>query len=388
MIERFELVRGAEPLFDLVASDLAHARSRVWVETYLLHEDHATRMLLEAMGQAAARGLEVRILVDGFGGGEDAERLRPWIEGLGIELRVFRPRLRPWMLKAWKRLHRKLILIDEDILYVGGINLLSDWEDPNHGPLTAPRLDYAVRCYAPRVQAQAVIPMAKSWWRARWRLGSVRAQWLQMRKDQASAQARLSVGRGAGRSHAQLVFRDDLRHPRAVERALSRLLRQARSEVCLAMAYFVPTRSLRRLLIQAAQRGVRVSLLIQGRTEYWWARWAEQLMVQELLEAGIEVWEYQESFLHAKVLVADDWATVGSSNWDPFSLWLALEANLVLKDGEFARTLLHDLRSHMTPDRALRREAHRGLGGLLRLPQRVLQRGVLSIVLGILRAIR
>ncbi|MEY3572866.1 MAG: hypothetical protein RJA77_781, partial [Pseudomonadota bacterium] len=200
--------------------------------------------------------------------------------------------------------------------------------------------------------------------------------------------ARLAPGRANGSSRARLVFRDDLRRSRAIEQELRRLLRSARSEICLAMAYFVPTRSLRRLLIEARQRGVRVSLLIQGKTEYWWARWAEQMMVDELLEAGVEVWEFQESFLHAKVLVADDWATVGSSNWDPFSLWLALEANLLLKDAAFAQSLKADLRRHMTPERASQRVVRGALGGLLRWPQRLLQGLMLSGVLWILRAIR
>jgi cardiolipin synthase len=154
------------------------------------------------------------------------------------------------------------------------------------------------------------------------------------------------------------------------------------------MAYFVPTGSLRRLLVEARQRGVRVSLLIQGRTEYWWARWAEQVMVEELLEAGVAVWEFQESFLHAKVLVADDWTTVGSSNWDPFSLWLAMEANLLLKDADFAQSLKADLQRHMTPERASQRVTRSALGGLLHRPQRLLQRLMLSGVLWVLRAIR
>ena len=388
MTETFELVRGAESLFASAIGDIERAQRRVWIESYLLHDDRATRGFIESLGRAASRGLEIRLRVDGFGAGADAQRMRPWIEAQGIELRVFRPRLRPWVLSAWRRLHRKLMLIDEDLLYIGGINLLSDWEDPNHGPLQAPRLDYAVRCQSARLLAQAIGPMAKSWWRAGWRRGTLRLQWTRMRRDLASAQARLASGRVTGLANARLVFRDDLRRSRAIEQELRRLLRQARTEICIAMAYFVPTGSLRRLLVEARQRGVRVSLLIQGRTEYWWARWAEQVMVEELLEAGVDVWEFQESFLHAKVLVADDWTTVGSSNWDPFSLWLAMEANLLLKDADFAQSLKADLQRHMTPERASQRVTRSALGGLLHRPQRLLQRLMLSGVLWVLRAIR
>ena len=392
MSQPFELLRGAESLFERILQDLAAARRRVWLETYLLHEDEATRRLLSGLGEAAQRGLDVRLLVDGFGGGTDAERMRPWMSGMGIRLRVFRPSPSPWSPRAWRRLHRKLVLIDDELLYIGGINLLSDWEDPNHGRLAAPRLDYAVRCRSASVQAQAAMVMAKTWWRVGWRghgqARELRQRWQEMRRDLALARARRTVESRQKQAQARLVFRDDLRHPRAIEREIERLLQAARTEVCLAMAYFVPTGRLRRILRQAVRRGVRVSVLLQGRTEYWWARWAEQLMVEELLSDGIEVWEYRASFLHAKVLVADDRATVGSSNWDPFSLWLAQEANLVLHDAAFARALREDLQRQMSPGVSNPRQAPSRVRGLMSAPMRLLQRMALGFVLTLLRAVR
>lgn len=388
----FLLLRGATALFPKVIDDLAQAHRRVWLETYLLHEDADTRALLRALGDAAQRGLEVRLLVDGFGGGASAARLRTWLEGMGIELRLFRPQIVFWSPRSWRRLHRKLILIDDDLTYVGGINLLSDWVDPNHGRLDAPRLDYAVRCQSASVQAQAATVMAKTWWRAGlragWQAGQSRARWQRLRIDLARSRARHLGAGSRTRDHARLVFRDDLRHPRAIERALARALEEAQSDIALAMAYFVPTRRLRLQLERAAERGVRVSILIQGRTEYWWARWAEQLMIQRLLQKGIEVWEYRASFLHAKVLVADDWATVGSSNWDPFSLWLAREANLVLRSAPFALTLRDDLRMAMAEPHAVRRTVPSRVAGLMGLPLQALQRLLLGLALTLLRALR
>jgi len=388
----FELLRGAEALFPRVCQEIAQARRRVWLETYLLHDDDATRGLLQALGQAAQRGLDIRLLVDGFGGGAEVESLRPWLRGMGVEVRVFRPRLSLWSPRAWRRLHRKLILVDDDLLYVGGINLLSDWVDPNHGRLAAPRLDYAVRCHSTSLQAQAALVMAKTWWRtglrAGWVAGEGRLRWQQLRRDLAAARAPAKAGGSSARGVARLVFRDDPRQPRAIEREVARMLQGAKSEIRLAMAYFVPTRRLRKLLEQAAQRGVRVSVLIQGRTEYWWARWAEQLLVQRLLSRGIEVWEYRESFLHAKVLVADDWATVGSSNWDPLSLWLAREANLVLRSPRFAQQLSEDLGLHMVEPRAYRLSAASGVKDLVGLPSRMIQRLLLGLALALLRSLR
>jgi cardiolipin synthase len=136
-----------------------------------------------------------------------------------------------------------------------------------------------------------------------------------------------------------LVLRDNLRLRHAIERAYLRAIGRARQDILIACAYFVPGLRFRRALRAAARRGVRVRLLLQGREEYRLPHWAQQAMYGEFLSAGIEIIEYQPSFLHAKAAVIDDWATVGSSNIDPFSLLLAREANIVVINSEFAQVL-------------------------------------------------
>jgi phosphatidylserine/phosphatidylglycerophosphate/cardiolipin synthase-like enzyme len=124
-----------------------------------------------------------------------------------------------------------------------------------------------------------------------------------------------------------------------IERAYLKALGGARREVLIANAYFFPGRRFRRALAEAARRGVRVRLLLQGRAEYVLPHLATQSLYEPLLGAGVEIVEYHRSFMHAKVAVIDDWATVGSSNIDPFSLLLAREANVVVVDAGFAATL-------------------------------------------------
>src|SRR5690606_5200614 len=112
-----------------------------------------------------------------------------------------------------------------------------------------------------------------------------------------------------------------------------------RTDVLIANAYFLPGARFRRALTMAAARGVRVRLLLQGRVEYRLQHYATQALYEQLLAAGIEIYEYRSSFLHAKVAVIDDHSTVGSSNIDPFSLLLAREANVFVDDAEFSRGL-------------------------------------------------
>ena len=143
-----------------------------------------------------------------------------------------------------------------------------------------------------------------------------------------------------GTQSAALVVRDNFGHRRDIEQAYLELIGSAQGEVLIAVAYFLPGRRFRRALVDAAQRGVRVVLLVQGWSDHLVMHYASRALFGAFLDAGIEIHEHAESELHAKVAVFDGVvACVGSSNIDPFSLLLAREANLVVRDETFARLL-------------------------------------------------
>jgi cardiolipin synthase len=148
-----------------------------------------------------------------------------------------------------------------------------------------------------------------------------------------------------------LVLRDNLRHRHDIEDAYLQAIAGAQREIIIANAYFLPGRVFSLALIQAAQRGIRVMLLLQGRVEYRIQHYATHALYDQLLAEGVEIYEYQPSYLHAKVAVVDgQWATVGSSNIDPFSLLLAREANLVVQDAGFAGELRANLLAAIAND--------------------------------------
>jgi cardiolipin synthase len=249
----------------------------------------------------------------------------------------------------WRRLHRKLCVIDGRLLFCGGINFLDDWEDPNHGPQAVARLDYAV-CVSGPLVAQAQRLMSGFWARlhASYQLeeGQFRAAGatlLQARGARLPRHIDVSPW-GSGDvlddAKASLLLRDNVRNRSRIEKAYRLAIGNAKWEVLIASAYFLPGRSLRIALLQAAQRGVRVRLILQGRYEYFLQYHATRAVYSELLAAGIEIAEYHVGFLHAKVAVIDGlWSTVGSSNLDPLSLLLAREANVVVEDARFAKLL-------------------------------------------------
>jgi cardiolipin synthase len=149
------------------------------------------------------------------------------------------------------------------------------------------------------------------------------------------------------------VIRDSVRHRRDIEKAYLAHLRTARVEVIIACAYFFPGRRFRRALMEAAQRKVRVRLLLQGKIEYALLHYASRGLYGTLLDAGIEIHEYNASLLHAKVALFDRRVScVGSSNIDPLSLLLAREANVFVDDAAFAAELRQSLEEAMRADAA------------------------------------
>lgn len=329
------LLRNGEEYFPRLAAAIDAARSAVYLETYIYAADGTGRLISAALQNAARRGVSVRLLLDGFG---SAELPQSWIDalrGAGVEILWFRKEAGYFSLQRHRlrRLHRKLALIDLDTAFVGGINIIDDVTRGLH----APRLDYAVE-----VRGEVVHDIQVSMQRL-WLLVS----WTQFHRNGERDKIRL-LRRKMSQEKVAFITRDSMAHRRDIERAYINAIEGAQSEIMIANAYFLPGRRFRKALLDAAQRGVRVVLFLQGKVEYRLQHYATMALFDELLRAGIEIFAYQASYMHAKVAVIDkQWATVGSSNIDPFSLLLAREANLVVQDAGFANSLREDLLAEM-----------------------------------------
>jgi cardiolipin synthase len=347
-------LQGGREFFPALIAAIDAAERSVQMETYIFDSHGAGAEVAQALMRAAQRGLSVQLLIDGLGA--DGLDL-PWRERLqqaGVQWQLFAPLGRVWasvrLVLApahWRRLHRKLCVIDEQLLFCGGINILDDHYDPNHGALTAPRFDFTVSVLGP-VARQAGLAMTLLWTRVQVgdsvrqrQLGQAWEAWREGLAQRSAARAPSVGAAGAvGAARAHLLLRDNLRFRNSIERAYRKAIGRARRDVLISNAYFLPGGRLRRALIEAARRGVRVRLLLQGRYEYFMQYHAARSVYLDLLRAGVEVHEYATSFLHAKVAVIDGrWSTVGSSNLDPLSLLLAREANVVIEDERFARIL-------------------------------------------------
>jgi cardiolipin synthase len=343
------LLQGAAEFFPALVTAIDAARHEVRLETYIFDFQGQSADVAYAMERAARRGVSVQVVVDGFG---TPPLALLWLErfvAAGIDWRVYEPVGRFGILRlgSWRRLHRKLCVVDGRIGFCGGINVLDDLHDQDGRSLPAPRFDFSVQVTGPLV-SQIETTMSRLWLRLQAKLdirGAHLAGALHSLRESATGHVpappvdTLPAPHGPG-SRAALVLRDNVRNRGRIERAYRRAIGRAREEVIIANAYFVPGRKMRDALIAAARRGVKVMLLVQGRYESFMQYYAARPVYGVLLRAGVEIHEYSPSFLHAKVAVIDGrWTTVGSSNLDPLSLLLAREANVVVNDEVFASQL-------------------------------------------------
>jgi cardiolipin synthase len=328
---RLRLFQGCAEFFPALVAAIDAAHSEIHLQTYIFYADTSTREIRDALIRAAQRGVQVRVLIDGVG---SRELPLDWLRILreaGVRVLAYRPPVLGWHAnpRSLRRMHRKLAVIDARVAFIGGINLIDDFEPIR---FDGPRFDFMVE-----VQGPLLVPIYRSA-RRLWRVVALSRRPGRERND---APIPLEPSWPTdGHVRAAFIVRDNFAHRSDIERSYLTALALARSEVFIANAYFLPGNRFRRLLKKAVARGVRVQLLVQGRTDHAFFQAAARALYQDLLSAGVRIYEYQASELHAKAAVVDGhWATIGSSNIDPFSLLLAREANLVVDDAGFAQDL-------------------------------------------------
>jgi cardiolipin synthase len=344
---RVTLLRNGAEFFPALVAAIDSAAEDVRLETYIFADDAAGRFVAEALKRAARRGARVRLLIDGFGSRDLDPAFLDDLRAAGVVVQRFRQE-RGWLSfrrSRLRRLHRKIALVDARVGFVGGINILDDLA-AHEG--SAPRFDFAVRVEGP-VLADIYPVVHRLWW-------LVAALALKSRRPGFHPPG---VHPGpAGETTVAFVYRDNFGHRHDIESMYLEGIRSARREILVACAYFMPGWRVRHALMEAAARGVRVAIVVQGWSDHRVFQSASRVLYGALLEHGIEIFEYHRSELHAKAAAIDGrWATVGSSNLDPFSLVLAREANVCVLGEAFAREL----------GEAIDREIHHGARAVPRL---------------------
>lgn len=328
---RLTLLDSGREYFPALISALREAQQEIHLESYIFANDRIGDAIAGELAQAALRGVKVRVLVDGYGARNFSVDFESRLAAAGAQVMLYRRELPEFGFRLrrhrLRRLHRKLAVIDGRIGFVGGINIVDDDNAPAD---LRPRYDYAVRVEGP-VVAQMHAAVRRMWEIVTW--ANLKRRF---RLQPCTSAAHPQVGEQS----AAFLLRDNFRHRNDIANAYLDAIQGATDEIIIANAYFLPGFRFRHALREAAQRGVHISILLQGVSDHPLLQYATGALHGALIEDGIRVFEYRKSFLHAKVAVVDGvWATVGSSNIDPFSLLLAKEGNIVVRDARFAAEL-------------------------------------------------
>ena len=331
---RVQLLENGEEFFPRVNEKIRLAEREILLETFILFEDKVGNLLQQELIVAAQRGVQVVISVDGFGSADLTPAFISAMTEVGIQIQMFDPgtRLLGQRLNVFRRLHRKLIVIDGELAFVGGINFSADHLG-DFGPQA--KQDYAVEIQGPLVSdihrflRSCLAGPAKP------------RRWWQRRGPQPVYSA---SGHHRGSARMLFVTRDNIEHRNDIEEQYINALRSAQSRIVIANAYFFPGYRILREIRNAARRGVHVRLILQGQPDMPIAKLGARMLYNYLLRDGVQIYEYCRRPLHGKVALVDqEWSTVGSSNLDPLSLSLNLEANVIIRDPAFNRELCERL---------------------------------------------
>lgn len=329
---RVELLENGEEYFPRVFEAMRAAKSEILLETFIVFEDKVGAELQQILIEAAQRGVRTTVSLDGFGCGELSTGYLSALSDAGVHLQIFDPAPKHLGIRTnwFRRLHRKIVVVDGLIAFIGGINFSGD-HLADFGPEA--KQDYSVEIQGPVVADIHHFALLQSG-----RPGRARFWW--QRRRQRLEEMAFTDHDG----QVRLVFRDNDQHNTDIEDVYLQVLRKAKRRVIIANAYFFPGYRLLREIRNAARRGVEVRLILQGQPDMLVAKLAARMTYDYLLRAGVQIHEYCQRPLHGKVaLVDDDWSTVGSSNLDPLSLSLNLEANVLIRDRAFNQHLYERL---------------------------------------------
>lgn len=334
---QFKLLIDGPAFFEDWLARIATAQQQIDIELYLVSSGDSTDRVEVALLTAVQRGVRVRCLFDGFGSRHFSHiQRRRWLEA-GIELRIYNPLGWTRGLQNFYRDHRKLLIVDQQVAYIGGAGLTDQFWQP--GAQTSLWHEVMVRVQGP------VVDDWQTLFDSQWNSCIKRFFWKQNNSPEPGTKQDSPPLPFANIGKARVAYAASTQH-RNIQKSLLHAIKGARQVVWLATPYFLPTWAIRRALRKAAIRGVDVRLLLTGRhTDLPPVRWAGQRYYPALLRKGVRIFEYQPRFLHLKMVMVDDWVSIGSCNFDHWNLRFNLEGNLEARDSGLLEQVAHSFQS-------------------------------------------
>ena len=314
------LYRSGKPFFDLLLQLINEARHCIQLQTYILEEDETGKIISEALKKAASRGVKISLLVDGYASQNLSSGFIKSLTRSGIKFRKFEPILRSKKLYFGRRLHHKLLVVDTYNAVVTGINISNKYNDFAG---TTGWLDWAVYVRG-EIAEQLDTICTKLYYKNAERL--------------TFGRAKFDFSERAGNTKVRIRRNDWVNRYMEITESYVEMFKTAKDYIYLMSPYFLPGHILQKAIAEAADRGVRIKLILPGISDVQMAKLAERYMYRWLLKfKTVDIYEYQPKVLHGKMATYDGvWVTVGSYNVNNISAYASVELNLDINDKHFA----------------------------------------------------
>lgn len=325
------LIRGGRAYFDTVMRLIEEARQSIYIRVYLFAEDHTGQQVADALKRAAQRNVAVYLLADGYVSQGLSQHFIQQLRAAGVHFRYFEPLFKSRKFYFGRRLHEKVIVTDHHYALVGGVNIADRYNDINDIPAW---LDFALLA-----EGEIARLLCMHCWKG-WQLLT--------RKKTRNFCLSNTPSVSAPSQNIDVVIRmrrnDWVKRRNEISRSYVAMLRNAEQEITILCSYFLPGKIIRKSMLQARKRGVRIRVIAAGKSDVMISKYAERWLYNWLLRAGIELYEYQESILHGKLAVCDDnWMTIGSYNINNISAYASIELNLEVRNPTFTKKTRKEL---------------------------------------------
>lgn len=321
---KIELIRGGTQYFDLITDLIAKANHCIHLQTYIFEDDETGQLVANALKKAAKRNIQIYILVDGYASQNLSQKFMQELMEAGISFRLFEPIFKSSNHYFGRRLHHKIFVVDAKYALVGGINIANHYNDM---PSIPAWLDFALF-----VEGDISKELSELCWET-WK-----GFFPKIQTNPCQQELNLFEIKEEERNLVRIRRNDWVRRKNEISATFFEMFRHANSHIIIFCSYFLPGKKIRKLLKSAAIRGVKVRIMIAGKSDVVLAKYAEKWMYDWLLRNNIELFEYQSSILHAKVAVCDsEWLTIGSYNINNISAFASIELNLDVKNEAFAK---------------------------------------------------
>lgn len=312
---KISVIRGGKDYFDLLLQLISKAIDTIHLQVYIFDDDETGGLIANALKAAAARGVAVYLLADGYASQVMSASFLNQLQEAGVHFRFFEPIFKSKNFYFGRRMHQKIFVADAAVALVGGINITNRYNDMPGKPAW---LDYALYMHGP-VAKELCVLCWKTW----------NGFTPQTRFEPCNEKAMVFDLQNEVTGMLKVRRNDWVRRKNEISASYIKMLREARSHITILCSYFLPGKIIRKLLSKAAKRGVRIKIITAGVSDVRVAKNAERWMYDWLLRNNIELYEYQPAVLHGKVAVCDgEWLTIGSYNVNNISAYASIELNI------------------------------------------------------------